>query len=171
MGNEHRLSEFQLSQVAAPRANAEPLPGALATAFGADDIVVDGTSVRKVVPGDWIILKQLDSPVYRMHLGDKAEEIEWKGHEEIELVFQFIRPIAEVRQMLRKGREYFTEQAMQAITDGTMENEQIARLVSAVTEQFNRYFAIRLKYIQDTQTEGKETVTNFQEQPAQVKQA
>jgi hypothetical protein len=44
-------------------------------------------------------------------------------------------------------------------------------LVQAVTEQFNRYFAIRLKYIQDQQSEGKETVTNFQEQPAQVKQA
>jgi hypothetical protein len=171
MGNDNRLTEFQLSQAASSRANAEPLPGALGDAFGQDTIMVGNIPVRKIVAGDWIILKQLNSPVYKMQLGDSSEEIEATDEENCELVFQFINPIIKVREMLRKGRVHFTEQALQFLVDGNISEETSVKLVKAVTEQFNRYFAVRLKYIQDQQTEGKETVINFQEQPAQVKQA
>ncbi len=132
--------------------------------------MVGAIPVRKIVAGDWIILKQLDSPVYKMQLGDNAEEVNPTDTENIELIFQFITPIAKVREMLRVSRSYFTEQALQTISD-TMDDDVIAKLVRAVTEQFNRYFAVRLKFIQDQQAEGKETVINFQEQPPQVKQA
>lgn len=172
MGNErdiNRLTEFQTVQAAAPRANNDPLPGALNDAFSQDAIDVDGVLVRKVVAGDWIILKQIKSPLYEMQLGEKPEEIKSTEEEDMELLFQFTRPIQEVRKVLAKGRDYFREQALQNISD-KLEPEQITKIVGAVTTQFQRYYATRLKYIQESQSEGKETVVNFPAQPAQARQ-
>ena len=146
------------------RANAEPLPGPLARAFGIEELKVMGFTIRPVVASDFILLKQLDSPLYRQvfALAEHARrvkagevlqdapppETKYDEAECVEMIYQFTRPLAEVRAALRAGRAQFRETALGAITDALpiAQMEVFPRLVASVVENFTAAFGTAVQY-------------------------
>lgn len=164
---------LQQRQQAQRRANAEPLPGPLAGAFAAEPLQVLGITLRPVVAGDFILLKKLDSPLYRrtFELAEhqrriKAGEIpadaplpatNFDEEECVEMIWQFTVPLPVARAALRKGREHFRETALQAITDQSPV-DALPQLVEAVVANFTAAFSTAVEYEGAAAAEGEETV-------------
>jgi hypothetical protein len=144
-------------------AAAEPLPGPAAEAFAAGPVVLQGLTFRPATAGDVILLKQLDSPLIRrtaelvehvrkLQIGELPPGTEppvtpYDDEEAVEMVFQFTRPIAEVRLALREGRAAFRRRALETIAD-TRAYPDLNALVAAAeecylaaTRTFQRYRA------------------------------
>jgi hypothetical protein len=146
------------------RANAEPLPGPLATAFTLDELKVFGFTLRPVVASDFILLKRLNSPLYRQTfaLAEHARQIkageippdaaapatQYDDEECVEMIYQFTRPLAEVRAALQRGREKFRETALTAVTDAIpiAQMDAYPRLVTTVIENFTAAFSTAVQY-------------------------
>lgn len=130
-----------LQDMARSRAGAEPLPGAMADAFLADDIqIAEGIVVRRIVASDWKILNWLNSPIKLQVLEltkpkEQREDVQISDDEEMEICFQFTRPLPEVRKAQKFGRAGFTETAYQSIGD-KYDNVIIGKIKDAVTDQF-----------------------------------
>lgn len=157
-----RLLDSALKIEAAKRANGDPLPGPLEAALDPESIVVGEIKVRPVVPGDWIILKKLDSPLYRLQIEEKKDDVTISEEESVEIIYQFTRPPKEVRQVLTQGRQYFRETALDTISD-KFSISQMLEVSRAVNEQLRRYYETIIKYGQAE--EGKKLEVNFPEQP------
>lgn len=119
MGNEINPA---LVAAAGKRAAAEPLPGALSEAFLGDAIDVQGVKVRRIVASDWIILKGLNSPIYRQMLEFQKDEaqrepVPFTDGEAYEICWQFTHAPKASRELLARGREVFTETAREEIAD------------------------------------------------------
>lgn len=158
-------------QQALRQANAEPLPGPLHAAFTGPRQVL-GFTLRPVVAGDFILLKQLNSPLYRQtfalaehHRKISAQEIpagtplpatEYQDEECVEMVYQFVVPIAQARADLKRGRDYFRERACATVTDHAPV-DALPTLLAATIENFTAAFATAIQYTAP-QTEGEETV-------------
>jgi len=104
--------KIQLKELAAGRAMADPLPGAAYDAMLAEDIEVETTigkvNVRPNVAYDWVIFKQINSPVYNLTLEsgmpkEIREEVDFKEQQAFELIYQFTHSCKEIRNLLRKG--------------------------------------------------------------------
>lgn len=156
--------EFVLRNMAVARAQGDPLPGPLSDAFSSEPIRVGELEVRPIVAGDWIILKKLDSPLYRMVLErDDKSPAEFTDEEGIEMCFQFTRSVREVRKALARGRDEFREAALQSISD-KYDSPTISKLVMAVGEQLKRAYETAIKYVSPDDGGGERR--NFQEPPA-----
>src|SRR5262245_17796676 len=110
------------------RANAEPLPGPLATAF----LTPATPEVRHFVAGDFILLRELDAPLYRrlFALAEHGRKIKageippestppnepFTAEQCAEMLFQFLVPLPTARAALRRGRADFTARALQHLT-------------------------------------------------------
>lgn len=150
---------------ASRRAMADPLPGPLTEAFLSEDIMVDEIRVRPVMAGDFVLFKQLNSPIYRNILEADKPESERKemiledDSEAFQMIYQFTRPAFEVRNALKLGMESFKETAMREVAD-KYHPEKVARLVSAVAEQVRRSFGTAQKYGSDREPEGQKSFSS-----------
>ncbi|TXH10004.1 MAG: hypothetical protein E6R03_15995 [Hyphomicrobiaceae bacterium] len=156
-------------------ANAEPLPGPLAKAFTAEELKQFGFIIRPVVASDFILLKRLESPLYRQTfvLAEHARKIKageippdaappatkYDEEECVEMIYQFTRPLAEVRTALQRGRIAFRETALQTITDAIplARMDEFPRLVATVVENFTAAFSTAVQY-GDPKKDENETV-------------
>lgn len=166
------IAAHQARQAATRRANAEPLPGPLATAFNADELQALGIKLRPVVASDFILLKKLNSPLYRrtFELAEHARQVKagelaadapppqtnFDEEECVEMIYQFSIPLPQARAELKRGREFFREQAQQAITDHAPV-DALPRLVEAVVANFTAAFSTAVQYSGESK-EGEETV-------------
>lgn len=178
------IAAHQQDQQHRRHANAEPLPGPLAIAFTIEELTALGFTIRPVVASDFILLKKLDSPLYRQVFAlaehtrkIKAGEIpkdapppETKYDEDecVEMIYQFTRPLEEVRRTWRRGsnynpdqikgrsdekikqdqRDHFREVALAAITDALpiARMDEFPRLVASVVENFTAAFSTSVPY-------------------------
>ena len=143
--------ERQLKEDARRRAGTDPLPGPLADAFQSDCIPVNGSvKVRRVVTSDWVILRQLKSPIIQQMLEmqkDEAirEEVPFTDEEGYEICWQFTHNPKDCRALLEVSRERFRQQAIEDIAD-SLDPSIVGQVVKAVGKQILRSFETALKY-------------------------
>jgi hypothetical protein len=164
-------ARLQQTLQATRRANAEPLPGPLADAFGLGR-TVGGLRLRPVVAGDFPILRAVNSPFYRRtfslaeHLRQiKADEIPSTTpppvtpFDELEaagMIYQFLAPIREVRESARAGREAFHQRAVAAVNRLVLP-DQLTAVHAAVTANFSAAYDTAVEYEQISE-EGSTTM-------------
>jgi len=146
----NKITDFQLEVEAGKRANADPLPGPMATAFGTQNIVLFGFTVRPVVAYDWAIMKHINSPVYRqmlefMQAGDKAETIDPEYEDIWDLVYLLTRPCEEADKVFKKGKEAFHEEAKKEI-GFKLDLGRISILYEACITQLREHTATMVRY-------------------------
>lgn len=147
------------------QAMAEPLPGQLSEAFLAEDIVAEGVRVRPLMAGDWLLFKQLNSPIYRNILEMDKPEAERKemiledDMEAFQMIYQFTRPASAVRSELRKGMDVFKETVLREVAD-RYHPALVSKLVTAVAEQVRRSFETAMKYGNDREPEGQKSFSS-----------
>lgn len=118
------------------RANAEVLPGPLAGAFPTEaGREVAGLRMRPLVHYDYVILRRLDSPLYRkvLELGkpeSDRQEVAFEDEDGYEMVWQFTRPVKEVAGVLARGRQAVRQAAVEEIGQrlGALEVQELVRL-------------------------------------------
>lgn len=130
-------------------ASMEPLPGPLADAFGPDTII-NGIRIRPVVHYDLVILRQLNSPLYRhmLEMGkpeNERQEIKYTDDDGYMLVWQFTTPISQVREELGRGHESLKACAL-AATAYRLPPPVMAALITGVLDNFKRSFDVAVKY-------------------------
>ena len=167
------IAAAQAQQVALRRANSEPLPGPLSLAFTAVELQQFGFTIRPVVASDFILLKKLNSPLYRrtFALAEHARKIQtaeipegsplpaaenYDEEECVEMVYQFLIPLPQARAELKRGREFFREQAHVYVTDRAPVNA-LPKLVATVIENFTNAFATAIRY-EGAKDESEQTV-------------
>ena len=159
---------------------ADPLPGPAARAFAGEPVQIHGFTVRPCRGGDVILLRRLDSPLIRrtkeivehfrkISAGEIPADAEltptsYEDEEAVEMVYQFIRPIEEVRAALDQGRKAFRETALRIVADRVNYN-QLPELIAAVEASYQASFETVQKY-EPKGREG-ETVRNFSTPPVQ----
>lgn len=167
MASNEQLLQHSLIAKASARANGDPFPGPLAEAFCKGAIAVGEYRVRKVTASDWVILRQIESPlialVEEIHQEPgKAPEIAITDTQEWELCFQFTRPQQDSRDLLSLGRQHFTDAAIGFADNATdMDIKMICRVV---IEQLRRSWETALKHKQDL--EEKEGISFLAQPPA-----
>lgn len=135
-----------LTEMARARAMAEPLPGTLAEAFLNDAIDVHGIKVRRAVASDFVLMRWLDSPIYRQMLEsqkpkEKQEPVEYAAEEAFEIAFQFTRSPKETRAIQAKGRQAFREAAIEEFGDRFPNMAVAESVVEAAAEQMKKAWA------------------------------
>lgn len=159
---EGQIREHQVGQMAATRAQADPLPGPLAHAFGPNAIKIGGGIwVRKMVASDYPILKALDSPIFRMMTelatsADKPDDVTFTDEEEWQMCWQFTNPVKRVRETLALGVQTLKDLARQEIGD-TLPPEVVKLITPAIMEQLKRNITTALQYHQDMKDDGQVT--------------
>lgn len=142
MGNEdlnQDAVEARLKVDALARASADPAPGPIMEAFSDGITRICGLSVRRVVASDWMMLKALNSPIYRQLLElqkplEIREEVPFSDEEGWEMICQFTHTPAQNRAQLAKGRDNYREWAIQETAD-TLKMEDAASVIAAVQSQ------------------------------------
>jgi len=161
MSDKSAIANAALLAMATARANADPLPGPLAKAFGPSTIMVGGISVRKPVASDWEIFRQLDSPIIRILLElrqdpSKVPEIEPTQQENWEICWQFTHSPKECRAALTVGNGYFRQLAASEI--GDVWDEPTVMVVRAVImNKIAEANATAIKYAADLEEKGEVT--------------
>ena len=177
--------------VALRAAHANPTPGPLAGAFDVPGPALDagtlalariGRTLRPVVAADFLLLKRLDSPLYRQAMAAAAdcrsrrEEASPGGlvtspptteHDEAEaaeMIYQFTTPVRQCRNLLAQGRQAFREAALAATLDLLTPLETPAA-VEAVVRNFVAAFATTLGHQAPT-PEGEQRVDFSPASPA-----
>jgi len=157
MGNETdnaviaKATEQQLIEDATRRAAAEPLPGPLSQAFLSDAIDCGrGLFVRRIVASDWIVLKWLDSPLYKMTLEvqkDEAirEDIKYEESEGYEMVWQFTHSPKQNRELMAKGREAYRAKAFEEVGD-SQDIQTLSRCIQAIGKQVVSSFETKVSF-------------------------
>ena len=107
------------------RANREPLPGAYVNAFNKEPLVVQTSigpvTIRSMVLYDINVFRTINSPFYRIIMGDNALTSDNKDslftteEEAIELIYQFTHPVKEVYYLFKQGREKFKDKIMEEV--------------------------------------------------------
>jgi hypothetical protein len=168
------IARLQREQAAQRRANTEPLPGPLADAFDPTERQVLGFHLRPVVASDFILLKKLNSPLYR-HMFDLAEHqravaageqpegsepptTPYDEEECVEMVYQFTIPVAQARGEILRGREYFRERAHAGVTDRAPIGA-LPKLVAAVIAHFVASYSTVVPFGSDTSDDQKTVFT------------
>jgi hypothetical protein len=158
---------------------ADPLPGPAARAFAGEPLVVHGFTIRPCRGGDVILLRRLNSPLIRrtkeivehfrkvaaqeLPLDAEMTPTSYEDEEAVEMVYQFVRPIEEVRAVLDRGRAEFRETALRLVAD-QVNYTQLPDLIAAVEASYQASFETFQKYT----PKGKEgeQVRNFSTPPA-----
>ncbi len=136
---------------AVDRANRDPLPGQLAQVYIDTPVTVKGFTVRKFQAGDYCTLKQRDSAIYQMVMGDK--NVNFDMEDIIELVFMLTRPPSESRKYLNAGgAAAFREAALTTIAD-VLTVEELTTLMNAAQDRLTTH---NNTIVAHTAGEGKE---------------
>src|SRR5262245_1753898 len=151
MEGDNKVLQHGLERAALDRVSGDPLPGPLAQAFSNTEITIAGVTVRKVVASDWIILRELNSPVIRLiqelrQNPNDDPKVEVKDEENFEIVYQFTHTAKECRALLRHGKEYFREKALEFVDEKEFNPIQVQDIVAAAMEQIRRSWETALKY-------------------------
>lgn len=165
LANEKALEQSRIKMLAQKRASADPLPGPLAEAFIPGGIKVGEFTIRKIVASDWIILKQIGSPLHKQMLEWRQNpknptNVEMDEQQEKELCYQFTRPVVEVREMLAAGSEAFQSAVTSEIGD-KVDVHNIKIMALAVMEQVARSWSTAVEYASNLKEEGE--IRFFQE--------
>jgi hypothetical protein len=160
------------------KACAEPFPGPLHEAFAAEPPTVAGIKLRAMVAADFILLKQLGSPLYRrsfdlaehqrrINAGEIAADApppstSFTEEELAEMVYQLMQPARDARRVLAQGREHFREKAMAEVMDRILVTD-IPHLVNAVVGIYLQAFSTAIGY-REPEKSG-ETQVNFTAPP------
>jgi hypothetical protein len=98
-------------------------------------------------------------------MNPKAEpKIDVSDEEHAEVVFQFTRSAKECRTILKKGKDYFREQAIEYMDTIDLHVAKTADAVAAVMEQIRRSWETALKY----QAEKEKGTVDFKEATHQM---
>lgn len=133
----------------------DPLPGPLSVAFGGESETVRSFTVRPMMAGDWILLRELGSSLI---VGRESDSL--GDSELVELCYLFTRPARECRAILAKGRKEFTEQANETIAD-VLSPGDLSQLVAAVFKQVKSASDTMMKF----SSGDKDSKTVFPEPP------
>lgn len=123
------------------RANKEPAPGALGAVYVNNPSIEirdeQGRlkfSVRPVVAFDIVLLKEIDSFIYKQQVGE--EDSMPSVSSLCELCLFMTTPHKEVRRMLRKSRDNFEDIAIERFFDNKENFSFISEIIKAATRQF-----------------------------------
>lgn len=148
------LIKHAVHEMAAARANTDPLPGPVAMAFDERNYIqIPGAQlqIRPVVAYDLQIAKAFNLAVYQFILElakpeGQRQNVEWDDEEKAFLVWLFTRPCKEVRAVIRKGgRDAAMESAAVAISD-VITPSQMGMAIDAVLMQFSRSLSTAVEY-------------------------
>lgn len=153
-GAEAEFARRMRRESAKGQGKLNPLPGALTSAFADVPEVVGGLQVRPLVHYDFVILKRLSSPFLPAFLGQ--EEVQYTEEQGYEFVWQFTRPVMEVKHVVELGRQAVTNEAVKEI-GMKVGPRDLTLLMKAVIREFIRAFCTAVEY-QQTPTEGNGTV-------------
>jgi len=122
--NNPKLKEEFAKQVAYDRAEREPLPDIIETAFNSTTLEVklknETVTLRKLVAGDWMIFKKTSSPIYQTLMGsikdiDCLMALAVPDEKQFELIYQFTRPCIDCCKLVSKDAALFTSTAVEEI--------------------------------------------------------
>lgn len=167
------------------QAHAEPLPGPLDDAFGAElkppgpgarALARLGYTLRQPVAFDHVLLKRIDSPVFRQwqaaleHAQAQAAgrgdspQTEYSEEEIIEFVFLFCVPSRQARALVGAGRERFREAAMAALAD-TLTLDEFPAVIEEAVAHYLRSAATIIRHEAPAQ-EGEQRADFSRTSPA-----
>lgn len=131
------------------QAAANPLPGPLFDAYAHLPETIAGLTIRPLVHYDFVLLKQLDSPLLR-HLraatdGAETPPTPYGDDEGYELIFLFTRPARDAAAILARGRSVFRRAAVEMI-GMNVSPADTALLMKAVEREVLRAFATVVNY-------------------------
>jgi hypothetical protein len=163
---------LQRRNAAQRHANAEPLPGPLAQAFGFWPAIGE-VRVRPVVAGDFVVFKEMDSPLYRrtfdlaeharlVAVGERNTEsappgTKFTGDECTELLYQFITPLPVFRAGLQRGRAHLRQHAIKTIAT-RVPNADIEKLFDLVLAGYTTAFSTAINYQLAAEADTETTV-------------
>jgi hypothetical protein len=153
-----------LHPLAVNRAAKEPLPGPLGAAFGPQaDITVGHLKVRPVVAYDYVILKEIGSPIYEQIFEQPGSEfkLEFTTEQACELCYLFTSPLKEVKKILRRSRDDFAELATAKFFDDAGNLKLVRDILEAVAKQMATSISTMQSYTSISTEEGKEGEVNF----------
>lgn len=119
-----KIVEVQMKEAAEARAEKEPLPGAYGDFFNNTDLKVTlsfgEVTIRPMVAYDVNVFKLINSPFYRLMMGDEVSSGDqnslFAGEEEAyELIYQFTHDPKEIYRLFKKGKDIFHDQVMEDI--------------------------------------------------------
>jgi hypothetical protein len=144
---------------AVERANKETAPGELKHVFTDEGRIKISESlhVRRVNEWDYVLLRDINSFLYKQQLGD---EIETPSTEALfEFCFLLTEDQKETRRLLRKSREAFADAAVEKFFN----NKANLALLPEVIRACNTQFEISLKTMQEhgVKSEAKSDVSFF----------
>ena len=122
--NKNKQIEAVMESMSNDRAAREPLPGPTNNAFINEPLFVETTignvTIRPMVAFDINIFKLINSPFYKLLMGDISaanDQMPFFTSEEesYELIYQFTHPIKEVYQLFKKGSEQFRDRVFEEV--------------------------------------------------------
>lgn len=121
-----KIGDAKLQSAASSRAASDPFPGPMAMVVdgGFVDVMTSRGKItfRPLVASDLVVLRKLNSPVYRelLEMGTPEEartKVEYTDEDVFDIVYQFTNPIKEIRQLVKKGNDIYHETAMSEVGD------------------------------------------------------
>lgn len=167
------IAALQARSIRTRRVNMDPLPGPLASAFAIAPVTRHGIALRPAVAADFIILRQLDSPLHRhlLNLAEFQQRISSGaaadlpppktsvGTEDMfEMVYQFATPSRRIIQELAEGRNVLREHAIKAI-GSRCPGDKLKDLIPLAQGNIEAAFSTALEYVA-ADPDG-ETTINF----------
>ena len=164
--NKTKSEEAIMESMSNERASREPLPGVAEEIFNTEPLTVKTSKgdvvIRPMVAYDINVFKKIESPFYRILMNDVKEMKESNSlftteEEAYALVFQFITPVKELYQSLKKGNDAFKDMAMEKIAF-EYNPIDIAKLVEAIMSHVFRVNMARVNFDVPEQGEDKKKV-------------
>lgn len=163
-----QIREHERFNAARAQANQDPTPGPLKQAFEVELLKVGCLTLQPLVGSHILILKRLNSPIYR-HVIEAAKpetqrvKIDYDDEEIFEALFVLTQHPQKVRAALAQGRQAFREEALAATAD-VLGVFDMGRATEMIGEAFRRAFATQTEVTAATDAEGGGE--NFQAPPA-----
>src|ERR1035437_544477 len=121
-GSKDKMDSAIMESMSNERASREPLPGAYVNAFNKEPLVVKTSigevTIRNMVLYDINVFRLIDSPFYKIIMGDSVDNknaLFSTEEEAIELIYQFTHPVKEVYQLFKQGKEVFKDKVMEEV--------------------------------------------------------
>ena len=151
--------EFKAKQEMLRTANAEPLPGPLASAFVPGTTTVPTESgdlhVRKLVASDWGRLKAINSPLLALMNGaTNGSTPELTQEDEWDLVWLFTHTVAECRSVLEKGPDELRKRSRDEVGD-RLTPPEISLVQGIVLAKIGQSWQTAVKYASELEEKGE----------------
>jgi hypothetical protein len=169
--SKEKIEQHNLEMAARTRANATPLPGALARGFTPVPVKVGNFIVRAPVAYDYALLQEIKSPLYEELLeaakpSPQQEPQKWTPQDNWNICWIFTRPAVEVDNIYSiDGIEGISKQARKEISM-ELQPVEIDQLIEAVVKQISLAFTTLLKFQSGKEEDGNTTFFPDTEKPA-----